>query len=243
MTRSVSYLTGDMTSKILVLAVSAVFASLIVIQAYQLWQASRPASTAPLAAPAPALTQVKPVTNVRQLAASHLFGDTEVITPQYTEIKEDKSLKLTLRGIVANRGGNTSLAIIESGPNNEETFAVGENVFNKGTLDHVADDHVILNRGNGQLARLQLPDQNVDETISEEFLPLAQPETYQEPAIDASTVVEQPDPVDPGNVAEQVIEPEIELELPEMPATEEIENAELPADEPQEPQPDADRLP
>ena len=243
MTRSVSYLTGDMSSKILVLAVSAVFVGLIVFQAYQLWHETQNPATAPASLATPNPVQVKPVADIRQLAATHLFGDAVVTAPQFTEVKEDKSLNLTLRGIVANRGGNTSLAIIESAPNNEETFAVGDNVFNKGTLNHVADDHVILERGNGQLARLQLPDQNVDETISEEFLPLAQPETYQEPAVDSPMIAEQPEQVDSDQVIEQAAEPEIAEELPDTAIFEENENAELPADEPPEPQPDADRLP
>lgn len=126
-------------------------------------------------------TRTPAQTDIGQLAASHLFGSEAPSTPQYQEAKEDKSLNLTLRGIVANASGISSLAIIQSNPNDEETFALGDDVFNKGRLDFVAADHVILARSNGQLARLQLPEQDNTGVESEEFLPQAQTD-YNEPA-------------------------------------------------------------
>jgi type II secretory pathway component PulC len=237
MTRSALFLTGEMTTKLLVLAVSAVFASLIIMQAYQLWQTTQSAPVSIAAAPVRSTLPVKSRADVRQLAASHLFGDTRAVAPEYTEIKEDKSLNLTLRGIVANRGGNTSLAIIGSSPSNEETFAIGDSIFNKGTLNHVADDHVILKRSNGQLARLQLPDQNVDETISEEFLPLAQPDYHEDTPVEPPAVVEQ------LTEPEQTAEPEMTIEQPEATMLDNSENADSQLEEFQDPQQDIEPQP
>jgi len=172
----------EATKKLPAYATAAVFACLIAFQLYVFLQ-SLQTEEAPVSVrtrPPQKPDQASP--DIGRLAASHLFGDVENIVPQYSEVKEDKSLNLTLRGIVANSGGNTSLAIIESSPNNEETFAIGDNVFNKGKLDFVGADHVILARSNGQLTKLQLPEQETSGMVTEEYLPLAQPEPeYVEP--------------------------------------------------------------
>lgn len=163
-------------SKLPAMAVALAFAGLITYQAYNFWQSQQEAPVASITRTS-TQTQTRNTPNIGQLAASHLFGKFEVAAPQFTEVKEDKSLHLTLRGIVANPDGKNSLAIIESGPNKEDTFAVGENVYNKGKLNFVAADHVILARTDGQLAKLQLPEQDTGGFINEEFLPLAQPDT------------------------------------------------------------------
>jgi type II secretory pathway component PulC len=222
MARSVTFISNDMMTKMSVLTVSMIFTGLIFMQAYQLWKASQDPQLPATTQPSREQTQIKRGADIRQLAASHLFGDVQVVTQQFTEVREDKSLNLTLRGIIANRGGSTSLAIIQSSPNSEETFAVGENVFNKGTLNHVADDHVILKRSNGQLARLQLPEQNVDSIINEEFLPLAQPDYHEETPMESSPA------------AEQAMQPEITAEQPEADVSESPDGTAPLPDEPQE---------
>jgi type II secretory pathway component PulC len=195
----------DAPSKILAIAATAMFSSLIAYQAYTLWNSLQTAD-APIAVNAkPAQKPDQTAPDIGRLAATHLFGDVENLAPQYSEAKEDKSLNLTLRGIVANSGGNTSLAIIQSSPNNEETFALGDNVFNKGKLDFVAADHVILARSNGQLTRLQLPEQESSGLISEEFLPQAQPEPeYVEPIAAEPISITEPETVAPE--AEQAVD-------------------------------------
>ena len=155
------------------IAIAALFVCLIVYQAYSFWEDQQALRT-PLAGVAkPAQTAHQNAPDIGKLAAKHLFGDVENQAPQYSEVKEDKTLNLTLRGIVAAEGSSTSHAIIQSGPNNEETFALGDNVFSKGKLDFIASDHVILARSNGQLARLQLPEEESSGLSSEEYLPPA----------------------------------------------------------------------
>ncbi len=144
MTRSALFLTGEMTTKLLVLVVSRIsrwpdnYAGLPALVNHEL------RTSIHCAAPVRSTLPVKSGADVRQLAASHLFGDTLVVAPEYTEIKEDKSSTSPCAASLPIRGGTTSLAIIESSPNNEETFAIGDSIFNNSTLNHVADDHVIL---------------------------------------------------------------------------------------------------
>jgi type II secretory pathway component PulC len=197
----------DAASKIPVIIIATVFASLIALQAYYFWKSLRSGVTPITTAVLPAHnTQDTP--NIGKLAASHLFGDVQEQAPQDSEIKEDKSLNLTLRGIVANSGANTSLAIIESKPNGEETFALGDDVFNKGKLNTVAIDYVILLLNNGQLARLQLPEQEAPGVSNEEYLPQAQPD-YVEPESVAPAIETR----EPAAVAQPEAQPETETQV------------------------------
>jgi type II secretory pathway component PulC len=171
----------DAVKKLSAMMIATVFACLIALQAYVFWKSLRQVEAPPAAEAMPASNTSQDTLDVGRLAATHLFGDIEKTLPQDIEVKEDKSLNLTLRGIVANSGGNTSLAIIESKPDGEETFALGDTVFNKGKLNSIAVDYVILLRNDGRLARLQLPEQESIESGNEDYLPQSQP-AYVEPA-------------------------------------------------------------
>jgi type II secretory pathway component PulC len=221
----------DAPIRILALATATVFSCLIAFQAYTFW-----GSLHTTGAPTTVRTTAPQKSNqnspdIGRLAATHLFGDVENLVPQYSEAKEDKSLNLTLRGIVADSADNASLAIIQSGPNNEETFALGDNVFNKGKLDFVAADHVILARSNGQLTRLQLPEQETTGLTSEEYQPPSLPEPeYMEPEITEPVTSSEPETVDPAPEQAQDNPPDPET-TPEPAAAEPAIAAE-PAPEP-----------
>jgi len=208
----------DAATKLSAMIIAMVFICLIALQGYVFWKSSRQLESPPVMNPAPAHSTNHEVPDIGRLAAMHLFGDVEKTAPQDIDVKEDKSLNLTLRGIVANSGGNTSLAIIESKPDGEETFAPGDTVFNKGKLNSIAVDHVILMRNDGRLVRLQLPEQESIEAGSEDYLPQAQP-AYVEPE---TPVPEQnndnnavPDPAvaAPAEAGEQT-QPEAQPETP-----------------------------
>jgi len=172
----------DAVTKLSAMIIATVFACLIVIQAYVSWKSLRQIEASNTAKAVPASSTNQDTLDAGRLAATHLFGDIAKAVPQDSEVKEDKSLNLTLRGIVANSGGNTSLAIIESKPYGEETFALGDTVFNRGKLNSIAVDHVILIRNDGRLARLQLPEPESIETANEDYLPQPQSQpAYVEP--------------------------------------------------------------
>ncbi len=178
-------------TKLPAMAVVLALLCLIVIELYHFATGPRPAapSAAGISTPAPSQNPA----DIGPLAASHLFGTEDQSTPQYQEAKQDPSLNLTLRGIVANTGGTSSLAIIQAEPGHEETFALGDEVFNKGRLDFVATDHVILAHSNGQLTRLQLPEQDSSGVDSEAFLPQAQPDYIEaEPVVSDLSVAATP---------------------------------------------------
>ena len=165
----------DAVTKLSAIMVAVVFICLIALQGYVFWKSIRQIESPPVTKPLPAHSTNHDVPDIGRLAATHLFGDVEKTAPPDSEVKEDKSLNLTLRGIVANSGGNTSLAIIESKPDGEETFAPGDTVFNKGKLNSIAVDHVILMRNDGRLVRLLLPEQESVDGENESYLPQPQP--------------------------------------------------------------------
>ena len=198
--------------------IAVVFICLIALQIYVFWNSLQQVETRPDPRPVPASNTGQTALDAGRLAATHLFGDIEKAVPQDSEVKEDKSLNLTLRGIVANSGGNTSLAIIESKPGVEDTFALGDNVYNKGKLNSIAVDYVILMRNDGRLARLQLPEQESIETGNEDYLPQSQP-AYVEPVYaepEAPTPEQTPDSKPAPAIA---VEPEPESENQNQAAT------------------------
>jgi type II secretory pathway component PulC len=199
----------DALTKLTARTIATVFICLIALQPYVFWKSLRQFEALPTTRPVPASSTIHDALD----AARHLFGDIEKTVPQDSEIKEDKSLNLTLRGIVANSGGNTSLAIIESKPGGEDTFALGDNVFNKGKLNFIAVDHAILIRNDGRLARLQLPEQESIETGNEDYLPQSQPANvepvYTEPEAPAPEQTPDSNPAPKPAIA---VQPEPESE-------------------------------
>lgn len=170
----------DTVAKLSAMVIAAVFICLIALQTYVFWKSFQQTESLSATKLAPASNANQNTLNIGGLAAMHLFGDIEKTVMQDSEVRQDKSLSLTLRGIVAISSGNASLAIIESKPDGEETFAPGDTVFNKGRLNSVAVDHVILMRNDGRLVRLQLPEQESTDRENEDYLPQAQP-AYVEP--------------------------------------------------------------
>lgn len=191
----------DAAAKLSAMIVAAIFFILIALQAYVFWKSLQQIEVQPAVKTASTHQTSQDAPNIGKLAATHLFGDTQKTTPQDSEVKEDKSLNLTLRGIVANSGGKTSLAIIESKPGGEETFAPGDSVFNKGKLNFIAVDYVILMRNDGGLARLQLPEPESIDLGNEEYLPQPQPE-YVEPENVAPTSSNEPEAASPEQASD-----------------------------------------
>jgi len=210
----------DTVTKLSAMIIATVFICLIALQAYTFWKSLQQTESLSATKPRPVSSAHQNTLDTGRLAAMHLFGDVEKTVVQDSEVKEDKSLNLTLRGIVANSSGNASLAIIESKPDGEETFAPGDAVFNKGQLNSVAIDHVILMRNDGRLVKLQLPEQESADGENEDYLPQAQP-PYVAPEMPApeqssdNNAAPEPAmaiPAEPEQQNQEAIEPETSSE-------------------------------
>lgn len=97
----------------------------------------------------------------RDIASAHLFGEAgnePVATVQPTrQTAPDTKLNLTLHGVLAYSPPENSLAIISSGGNREEVYAIGDKIVGNTTLQAVFADRVIIRRS-GKNETLRLPE-------------------------------------------------------------------------------------
>ena len=105
---------------------------------------------------APVVNRADAGRNIREVAATHLFGKMEsAALPRQTKAPETR-LNLVLRGVIAADPMTLSHAIIAQGRSGaEEVYAVGDKMPGGVTIEEIHPDHVVLNRG-GRLESLQL---------------------------------------------------------------------------------------
>ena len=101
-------------------------------------------------------------TNVAAIAAAHLFGiadaeDAEpVIIDAGPDLPDTTRGNLELKGTVASRQEDLSVAVISISGADDEVFTIGQQVTNGASLHAVYADRVVLNE-NGALTNLRLP--------------------------------------------------------------------------------------
>lgn len=101
-------------------------------------------------------------TDVEAIAATHLFGiaDAEDAEPVLVEAGPDlpdtTRGNLELKGTVASRQDDLSVAVISVSGAEDEVFTIGQQVTNGASLHAVYADRVVLNE-NGVLTNLRLP--------------------------------------------------------------------------------------
>lgn len=96
--------------------------------------------------------------DVRALVAAHLFGEAAEAAPddQPDPVDApDTTLNLVLKGIFASQLDGESRALIASGRNDEQAYAVGDEISRGTDIYEIYADRVILDRG-GRLETLRL---------------------------------------------------------------------------------------
>ncbi len=104
-------------------------------------------------------------TDVRAIAAAHLFGeagadDPAVVVPEVSDedLEDTRLSNLQLKGTIASPEATMSAAIITDGSNEEKVYLIGDPIASGAKLHAVYTDRVVLNE-NGRLTNLRLPEE------------------------------------------------------------------------------------
>ncbi len=103
-------------------------------------------------------------TDVRAIAANHLFGeadpDVEAATPvpqdQVANLDDTRLTNLVLKGTIASDLPEFSVAVIADGNQEQRVYAIGDSLASGTKLHAVYPDRVVLNES-GKLTNLRLP--------------------------------------------------------------------------------------
>ena len=110
-------------------------------------------------------------TNVAAIAAAHLFGEADAedaapveLLPE-DDLADTRQVNLVLRGTVASRQEEFSVAVISNSGSEDKVYGIGDQISSGTTLHAVYADRVVLNEG-GVLTNLRLPREFAEVQVS-----------------------------------------------------------------------------
>lgn len=109
--------------------------------------------------------------DVAAIAATHLFGEADaedaepVVLEAGPDLADTRLTQLVLRGTVASRQDDYSVAVISTSGGDDKVYGIGAQVTSGATLHAVYADRVVLNE-NGMLTNLRLPREFADVQVS-----------------------------------------------------------------------------